>query len=169
MLDVARLAAEAGGAATVGQLRAYPGAINVVPGRVELGIDVRAAHDEARDELWEQILDAVHARCARLGLRVVVEELHAAAARHCDLRLRAALGRGIAGAGGPAEPRQLFSWAGHDAMAVARVTAVGMLFVRCAEGISAPPGRGGGYSAYVAAAVDALESAVLELAQAWPA
>lgn len=162
VLDVARLAAETGGVATVGRLHAYPGAVNVVPGRVELSLDVRAERDADRDALWEAIHDAVVARCTRLGLRVVVEELHAAAAAGCADPLTAALAAGVRQATGE-EPARLLSWAGHDAMALAAVTGVGMLFVRCTDGISHHPAEHV-TPADVALAVDALEAAVLRLA-----
>ncbi|MGZ4651198.1 MAG: hydantoinase/carbamoylase family amidase, partial [Kineosporiaceae bacterium] len=163
VLEVARLAAAAGCVATVGRLHAYPGAFNVVPGRVELSVDVRAEHDDDRDRLWEEIQDSVAARCTGLGLRLVVEEVHAAPACRCDGRLRGALAAGSAAAGAGAAP-ELLSWAGHDAMAVAAVTPVGMLFVRCADGISHHPAERVDV-ADVALAIDAMEAAVLDLAQ----
>jgi allantoate deiminase len=64
---------------------------------------------------------------------------------------------------GAGEPARLLSWAGHDAMAVARVTPVGMLFVRCTDGISHHPSEHV-TAEDVALAVDALEAAVLDLA-----
>jgi allantoate deiminase len=163
VLDVARLASEAGCVATVGQMQAYPGAVNVVPGRVELSLDVRAEADADRDRLWDDIRDSIVARCTRLGLRLVVEELHGAPGVACAQPLTAALARGVRAAGA-GEPAQLLSWAGHDAMAVAGVTPVGMLFVRCTDGISHHPAEHV-TAADVALAVDALEAAVLDLAE----
>jgi allantoate deiminase len=162
VLDVARLASEAGCVATVGQLHAYPGAVNVVPGRVELSLDVRAEADGDRDRLWDDIRDSIVARCTRLGLRLVVEDLHGAAGVACAEPLTAALARGVR-AVGAGEPARLLSWAGHDAMAVAGVAPVGMLFVRCTDGISHHPAEHV-TAADVALAVDALEAAVLDLA-----
>jgi allantoate deiminase len=53
--------------------------------------------------------------------------------------------------------------AGHDAMAVAHLTEIGMLFVRCAGGVSHHPDESV-TEADVAAALDAFEAAVLALA-----
>jgi allantoate deiminase len=165
VLDVARLAAEAGCIATVGQLAAYPGAFNVVPGRVEMSLDLRAERDEDRDRLWDGIRDAILARCIRLGLRLVVEEVHTAPAEECAPALRESLARGVrAAAGASEEPLELLSWAGHDAMAVARIAPVGMLFVRCTDGISHHPGEHV-TAPDVALAIDALEAAVLDLGE----
>ena len=165
VLDVARLASVAGCIATVGQLTAHPGAFNVVPGRVEMSLDLRAERNEARDRLWEDVRDAVVARCTGLGLRLVVEEVHIASAQECAPELRELLARGVqAATRSSEEPPELLSWAGHDAMAVARIAPVGMLFVRCADGISHAPAEHVTGSD-VALAIDALEAAVLDLAE----
>jgi allantoate deiminase len=57
----------------------------------------------------------------------------------------------------------LFSKAGHDGMAVAAITEIAMLFVRCRGGVSHHPDEFV-LADDVAATVDALESAVLSLA-----
>lgn len=78
---------------------------------------------------------------------------HAAAATPCDAELTSQLERatrstissmataaalpGVRRAGG--ETPVLMSGAGHDAMAMARLTKVGMLFVRCRGGVSHSP------------------------------
>jgi acetylornithine deacetylase/succinyl-diaminopimelate desuccinylase-like protein len=73
---------------------------------------------------------------------------HAAAATPCDAELTSRLERatrstissmaaGVRRAGG--ETPVLMSGAGHDAMAMARLTKVGMLFVRCRGGVSHSP------------------------------
>jgi len=53
--------------------------------------------------------------------------------------------------------------AGHDAMAIAHLTEIGMLFVRCAGGVSHHPDESV-TEADVAAALDAFEAAVLAVA-----
>ncbi|MCA1941101.1 MAG: M20/M25/M40 family metallo-hydrolase, partial [Caenispirillum bisanense] len=59
------------------------------------------------------------------------------AATPCDPALMAVLDRAVARAGLPVH--RLMSGAGHDAMAMAAVAPVAMLFVRCAGGISHNP------------------------------
>jgi|1185.fasta_scaffold14981_2 allantoate deiminase len=81
----------------------------------------------------------------------------------CAELLTAALGRGVR-AVGAGEPARLLSWRGDDAMAVAGVTPVGTLFVRCTDGISHHPAEDVTLED-VALAVDALEAAVLDLAE----
>lgn len=153
--------------ATVGRIAAAPGAVNVVAGRAVFSLDLRAASDAARDAGLELLLAEARRICSRRGLAVHVEQTHAAETVHCDPAMAAALARGVA-ATGDSEPLRLFSPPGHDAMAMAAVTRVGMLFIRCAGGVSHHPEESV-LEADVAAAIDALHAAVLDLAETHPA
>ena len=116
ILSVERIAAETRDVvATVGVIEARPGAVNVIPGETRFTIDARAPEDAARD--------------------AVVELIGPATA--CDAKLIAALDVAARAAGH--EPVHLPSGAGHDAMAMAALCPVAMLFVRCAGGISHHP------------------------------
>ena len=162
VLAVERVARAAGSPATVGHLRVEPDAVNVIPGLAELSVDLRDATDAARDATLEAVLAEVRAVAARRGVAVDVAETHAAPAVACAPALRDAVRAGIA-ATGDAAPPELYSVAGHDAMAVAAVTPVGMLFVRCADGISHHADESV-RADDVAAGIDALEAAVLAVA-----
>ena len=152
--------------ATVGHLAVFPDAVNVIAGRVEFSLDLRGEFDDARDAAWLGIKAAMTAMSERRGLQVTWEQTHSAPAAHCSERMRRVVAAGIRSTEGPAsepaEPPELFSMAGHDAMALAAVTEVGMLFVRCAGGISHHPDESV-TEADVARAIDALEASVLEL------
>ncbi|MGH1563708.1 allantoate amidohydrolase [Mumia sp. DW29H23] len=164
VVDVERIARDEGVIATVGSLHVHPGAVNVVPGRVDLTLDLRAEHDADRDRAWELIADAVEKRCAERGLTFEVVETHRAPAVAMDGALREAVAAGIRTTTGE-EPRVLFSRAGHDAMAVAAVTPVAMQFVRCHDGISHHPDEAVRLDD-VALAIDAFAAAVLAVALA---
>ncbi|WP_342373284.1 Zn-dependent hydrolase [Propioniciclava soli] len=149
--------------ATVGQLQAHPGAVNVVPGRVEFSLDLRAADDPARDAAWEEMLATITSVCDERGLQFHWVEEHRAPAVVCAPWLQDVIRDAVAGvelaagaedpapapgagtaarASGPVPPvevPELYSRAGHDAMAVAHLTEVGMLFIRCLDGISHSP------------------------------
>jgi allantoate deiminase len=159
VLAVERIARAEGLIATVGHLSVEPDAVNVIPGEVEFSVDLRAEHDADRDRVWDQIATEIGRICAARGLSHDVEQTHAAPAAWCDDRMRQAVERGIR-ATGDADPLALFSRAGHDAMAVAEVTGMGMLFVRCAGGISHHPDEAV-TEPDVAAMLDALEAAVV--------
>ncbi|KHL13277.1 UNVERIFIED_CONTAM: hydantoinase [Mumia flava] len=162
VLDVERIARAERVIATVGAMQAYPGGVNVIPGRVDLTLDLRAEHDADRDRAWDLIVDAAEKRCAERGLRWEATETHSAPAVAMDPALRAAITDGLA-AVGDKDPMVLFSKAGHDAMAVAAITGVGMQFVRCHDGISHHPGEAV-RADDVAAAIDAFEASVLAVA-----
>ncbi|WP_029010257.1 allantoate amidohydrolase [Azospirillum halopraeferens] len=133
----ARGAAEPDLVATVGRIAAVPGAVNVIPGAVRFTLDVRAPRDDARAAAAADILAACRAVAARRGVGFDAERTHDAPAVACAGPLIAALEAAAARAGVP--PHRLPSGAGHDAMALAALCPVGMLFVRCAGGISHHP------------------------------
>ncbi|RFA22417.1 allantoate amidohydrolase [Subtercola boreus] len=159
---IERTAREAGLIATVGHLEVYPNAVNVIPGRVELSLDLRAEFDADRDAVWHDLSDGMTAICERRGLTVSTRQTHGAPAVACSPRLREAIARGIASTEHP-EPLLLLSRAGHDGMAVADVTDVAMLFVRCRGGVSHHPDEHV-LECDVAVATDAFEAAVRALA-----
>ncbi|BDZ48435.1 hypothetical protein GCM10025867_06760 [Frondihabitans sucicola] len=166
VLAVERLARDAGCIATVGRLQAYPGGVNVIPGRVEFSLDLRGETDEARDDVWVGIQSVAAEVCDRRGLAFAVEETHNAPAVVASPKLQDVVGAGIRTTG-DADPMVLFSKAGHDAMAVADLTDWAMLFVRNGRGgISHHPDEIV-TEGDVAAALDAFEGAILAFAAAY--
>lgn len=148
--------------ATVGRIEASPGAVNVIAGRVDFTVDLRAATDEARDAMWDRLDARLREVCAARGLGLEVAETHRAPAVACAPWLTEAVVEGIAGTG-DREPMGLWSRAGHDAMAIGAVTDVAMLFVRCFDGISHHPAEDV-RAIDVERGLDALEQAVLAVA-----
>ncbi|PRY17346.1 allantoate amidohydrolase [Kineococcus rhizosphaerae] len=162
VLAVERLAVQRGGIATVGRLQAFPGGVNVVPGLVEFSLDVRAEHDEDRDGLVEAIRAHAEEFCTGRGLGFELTEVHSAPGVYCDAGLTGSVTAGIAATGDTA-PLRIWSRAGHDAMAIAAITPVAMLFVRCEDGVSHAPAENVTHDD-VAAGLDAFEATVLDLA-----
>lgn len=162
IVAIERLARESECIATVGRIEVWPGAVNVIAGRAELTLDLRAATDEGRDAMWDRMSAELRELCARRGLRLEVRETHSAPAAPCAAWLQEAVVSGIRSTGNAA-PLGLWSRAGHDAMAMAAVTDIGMLFVRCHDGISHHPDEDV-REVDVAAGLDALEQAVLAAA-----
>ncbi|MGY1915235.1 allantoate amidohydrolase [Blastococcus sp. SYSU DS0973] len=165
VVAVERLARVGGCIATVGRLEVRPGAVNVVPGRADLTLDLRAATDEERDRMWEVLRAEIGAICARRRLTLEVVETHRAPAAPCAPWLQQAVVDGIRTTddAGSADPVGLWSPAGHDAMAVAAVADIGMLFLRCADGISHSPDEDV-REVDVARGLDAFEATVLRVA-----
>lgn len=157
--------------ATVGNIRVEPGAVNVIPGLAELTLDLRGRTDSGRDTLWEQISAVGHDIAQERGVKLEVVETHRAPSTACAERMQAAVAAGIAEAtrstgSGTAgtTPLGLWSPAGHDGMAMDAVTDVGMLFLRCRDGISHHPDEHV-EAEDVAVALDAFTEAVLALAR----
>ena len=160
---IERIGRASGGIATVGRIEVRPGAVNVIPGRADLSLDLRAQTDEERDALWGEMHEALTQICSRRGLRLEVTESHRAPAAPCAPWLQEAV---IAGIGEP-EPMGIWSRAGHDAMAIhAGGTDIAMLFIRCFDGISHHPAEDV-REVDVARAIDAFEGAVRHVARSY--
>ena len=133
VLLVERRCGEAPGlVGTVGQLMVSGGAINIIPGRCELTLDIRAANDVTRDAAVSDIAVEMERIAARRGVAIESRELQRTASVACSPRLQQVLADAVAGAG--VKPRHLPSGAGHDAMMFDGLTEIGMLFVRCGNG-----------------------------------
>ncbi|NHA67105.1 allantoate amidohydrolase [Phycicoccus flavus] len=166
VVAVERLARASSTIATVGRFEVTPGGVNVIPGRVVFSLDLRAATDAERDVMWQTTQAEIQGICAARGLRVEAVETHAASAAPCAPWLDAAVVAGIRSTGDP-DPMCLWSRAGHDAMAMASVTDVAMLFVRCEDGVSHHPAENV-REVDVARGLDAFEAAVLAVADRMP-
>ncbi len=123
--------------ATVGQLECWPGAVNVIPGRACFSIDIRSGDDARRDAAFEQIQVEFEQVCAARNVVVAWSEIHNAPAVACaewlqDVQTEVLQSMNLV-------PHRLMSGAGHDAMAVARITDIAMYFVRCRGGVSHHP------------------------------
>lgn len=148
---------------TVGQIRCEPGATNVIPGFAAFTIDVRSANNRQREQAVDSITKLITESAAKRRVECVIEILHNESSVDCAPQVVAALGKAIESMG--SRSVQLASGAGHDAAAMASLTQVGMLFVRCEGGISHNPAE----SVTVddaAAGAEALLRAVLEISKA---
>lgn len=119
---------------TVGKLEVPDGAINVIPGRCDLTIDLRAGADDVRDAALARVLGEIRDIAARRGVTADIRALMNASAAPCSWEMQRKLSRSVGKITGDSTPRHLPSGAGHDAMKMASVTDIGMLFVRCGQG-----------------------------------
>lgn len=116
----------------VGKLTVEPNAVNVIPARVQLTVELRAPDIERRRLAWQELaaridtLPGVHRECVYAQDGIV-----------CDPALSHRLEQAVRAAG--VEPTSLFSGAGHDGLAMAEVAPCAMLFVRCRDGLSHHP------------------------------
>ncbi|MCC2603979.1 allantoate amidohydrolase [Planctobacterium marinum] len=134
---VEEVATELGVVATVGKIANYPNAVNVIPGDVEFTLDIRSEIDSRRDTVLEILQQVLGQVAEKRKVTLDWKMTHSANAVACDPKLQHLVSNSISAAG----YRQftLPSGAGHDAMAIADICPVGMLFVRCEKGISHHP------------------------------
>lgn len=123
--------------ATVGNLTISPGAMNVVPGRAELWIDLRGTNRLVMDEAQEAVEKAAKAIEAVYATPVALNLLGAdtpvpMTPKIINLMQEVATELKI-----PHMP--IVSGAGHDTMNIAAIADVGMVFIRCREGLSHNP------------------------------
>ena len=118
---------------TVGRLEVPGGAINVIPGRCELTLDIRAGDNAVRDAALADVLSEISQIAERRQVRIAVDKLMSASAAPCAPSMQTAWADSIRRVCG-IDPVFLPSGAGHDAMKMAEITPVGMLFVRCGNG-----------------------------------
>ncbi|PPC63092.1 allantoate amidohydrolase [Pantoea sp. ICBG 1758] len=149
--------------ATTGTLSCQPGAVNVIPGEVQLSLDIRGPQDEPLERHLSQLLTQAQAIALRRGVSFSASEYYRIAATPCDKRLQQALGAAVETVQGCT--LALPSGAGHDAIAMAERWPVGMLFVRNHHGISHHPAESVNTND-VALGVQAYLQAVTALAQA---
>ncbi|GAC1546587.1 MAG: allantoate amidohydrolase [Candidatus Velthaea sp.] len=135
VLAIERIARELGGCvATVGQIAVEPNQSNVIPGLARLRADVRSGDDSTIERIVERMQHACAQIGARRGVRIALEETERRATVAMDPALIAIVGE-VCRALDPAA-FELTSGAGHDAMCVARVAPVGMIFVPSVGGRS---------------------------------
>ena len=128
-LYVERRASEDGDSVgTIGILQVPNGSTNVVPGRCQFTLDLRAPTDAQRDALVADVLAELSRICERRQLHHTLEETMRAAAAPSAPQWQARWERAV-GALGIAVHR-MPSGAGHDAMKLHEIMPQAMLFVR---------------------------------------
>ena len=104
------------------------GSTNVVPGRCQFTLDLRAPNDAQRDAMVSDVLAELAAICERRGVSHTVEQTMRAAAAPSAPDWQQRWERAVDSLGVPLYPMP--SGAGHDAMKLHEVMPQAMLFVR---------------------------------------
>jgi len=122
---------------TVGKIQASPGAYNVIPGKVVLGLELRDLDAAKVQMLYEEI----HAEAGQIakstGTSFEFTETNTIVPAPTDERLRKLIDETAKGLG--LTTKWMPSGAGHDAQEIARLCPVGMIFVPSVGGISHSP------------------------------
>ena len=114
--------------ATIGMLQVPNGSINVVPGRCNFSLDLRAPNNAQRDALARDIVAELQAICARRGVNHSLEETMRASAAPSAPEWQDRWEAAVTALGVPLH--RLPSGAGHDAMKLHEIMPQAMLFVR---------------------------------------
>ena len=137
ILGVERIASVEAGphtVGTVGYANAQPGVLNVIPGKVELGIDIRDIDKDSKDLAVRKIISLLeyvgNNRGVKVDYRILADETPVTLSG----KIIGALEEAAQALGYPY--RLMPSGAGHDAMYMAEVAETGMIFVPSREGIS---------------------------------
>ncbi|WP_019043821.1 2-oxo-4-hydroxy-4-carboxy-5-ureidoimidazoline decarboxylase [Comamonas testosteroni] len=114
--------------ATIGQLNVPSGSVNVVPGRCQFSLDLRAPTNEQRDAMINDIMAEMAAIAERRGLRYTTDLSMKAAAAPSAPEWQKRWENAVDALGVPLF--RMPSGAGHDAMKLHEIMPQAMLFVR---------------------------------------
>jgi hydantoinase/carbamoylase family amidase len=123
--------------ATVGTLNITHAASNVIPGEVTCTLDLRSPNQQVLTSCYTYLEQLGAAICQRRKITFDWNLVQETKPVNCDANMNRLLANSVRQAG--YEVINLVSGAGHDAVAVAPVSPVTMLFVRCFKGISHNP------------------------------
>jgi allantoate deiminase len=122
---------------TVGRVDVFPGGSNIVPGRVLMAVDVRDVDLNRRASALEKLRVRGHEIAEQRGLKIQFSERLSVDPVACNPEVVSVMVEESAQMklGCP----QMISGAGHDAQLMAAITDVGMVFIRCKDGVSHNP------------------------------
>jgi N-carbamoyl-L-amino-acid hydrolase len=123
--------------ATIGICEVFPGAVNSIPSRVRLTLDVRDTDEARRDSVLASIEKTCEEMSGKRGVGVRLEQVNSDAPATCDPKLVDALARACETHG--LSYQRMVSRAYHDSLFMARIVPVAMLFIPCREGVSHRP------------------------------
>jgi N-carbamoyl-L-amino-acid hydrolase len=122
---------------TVGYMRVEPGAINVIPGRVEFPIELRDLDAAKIDRMWSRIQEKLRQIDKEENVETRCSVLDTDVPARTDQSMQAAIQEAAKSFG--LTTMDLPSGAGHDAQEMAKLAPFGMIFVPSRDGISHSP------------------------------
>ena len=123
--------------ATVGICEVFPGAINSVPSRVALTLDIRDTDTARRDAAMREITNAAQSIAETRQVKITTDLINADAPAACAPLVRDSLASAAAKRAIPF--KTMVSRAYHDSLFMSRIAPTGMLFIPCRHGYSHRP------------------------------
>ncbi|HEY9823479.1 MAG TPA: Zn-dependent hydrolase [Candidatus Sericytochromatia bacterium] len=120
--------------ATVGYLNVLPNAVNIVPGKVELSVDMRDLSNECLEEMLEQLRQDVQAIATETNTKIDIAALLCVEPTLAAPQVQTTIESICQQLG--LSYCHLPSRAGHDALEIGRITDMGMIFVPSQAGVS---------------------------------
>ncbi len=122
---------------TVGKIQAFPGAFNIVPGKVTTSLGLRDLDAAKVQMIFEKIQAEVRRIEAATGTKFDFKQVNASKPAPTDARFRRVIDDAARQLG--LTTKLMPSGAGHDAQEIANLCPVGMIFVPSRDGISHSP------------------------------
>jgi len=132
-----RAESDFGTVATVGVCECRPGAMNVVPGRVTLKVDIRGIVEKSIARAYNDVMEKVKKVCAERGVTCNFTLYSADKPVAMDGLLARRVEKSCRELG--VKYRRMPSGAGHDAMYMATLIPSALIFVPCKDGVSHSP------------------------------
>jgi N-carbamoyl-L-amino-acid hydrolase len=123
--------------ATVGTCDVYPGAVNSVPSKVTLQVDIRDTDPARRESVMRAVRADVEATAARRRVRIAEALVNADEPATCSPHIVGTIDE-ICRTFGVA-PKHMVSRAYHDSLFMAQVAPIAMIFIPCRGGVSHRP------------------------------
>jgi len=122
---------------TVGKIQSFPGAFNVIPGKVATSLELRDLDSTKLETLFEKIMVEVRRIETETGTKFDFKQVNGSQPALTDTRFRQTIDESAKQLG--LTTKALPSGAGHDAQEIADICPVGMIFVPSRDGISHSP------------------------------
>lgn len=121
---------------TVGRMQVYPGGVNIIPGKVMMSVDIRDIKEENREGILKHLKYESKMISEKRGLNIQFIERTKVKQANCSKEV-------IAIAKSEAKNMntdfvEMVSGAGHDALLIAELCDIGMIFVRSQGGSHNP-------------------------------
>lgn len=123
--------------ATTGVCNVFPSAVNSVPSRVQLEIDIRDIDGDRRQRVLAEVEQATKTLCKRRAVRHELAIVNADAPGACDPKIVDAIGKACADL--KLSYKHMVSRAYHDSLFMSRIAPTGMIFIPCRAGVSHRP------------------------------
>ena len=123
--------------ATVGTCDVYPGAVNSVPGRVTLQLDIRDIDPNRRERIMQAVRRDVEDLSARREVSITETLVNADDPALCSPHIVEILNEVCQRNSIPA--KQMVSRAYHDSLFIAHIAPIAMIFIPCRDGVSHRP------------------------------